>query len=127
MQDKIYVQVAVNLPFKSLFDYSVPEQFKSLIKVGKRVWIPFRNRVISGCIVKISPVTKIPRVKEIKDIIDPEPFFSPDILELTKWIAVYYFCSWGEAIEAAIPAPFKKGNISLRVRKKQNIWLMHNA
>lgn len=31
------------------------------------------------------------------------PEIGPEILELTRWIASYYMCSWGEALRAALP------------------------
>ena len=117
MSESGYVQVAVNLPLKSVFDYAVPPQFRNRVAVGKRVWVPFRNRTIVGFVVKVSNTTGIRRTRDIKDIIDDEPILSKEMLELTRWIADYYFCSWGEAIESAIPGPFKRGKTSIRLRK----------
>ena len=30
------------------------------------------------------------------------------MLELTRWIAGYYACSWGQALDAVVPAGVKK-------------------
>ena len=32
----------------------------------------------------------------------------PDMLALTRWIADYYACSWGQALDAVVPAGVKK-------------------
>ncbi len=117
MSSRKYVQVAVNLPLNDVFDYSVPDDLQDSLEVGKRVWVPFRNRTIVGFIVKISDHTKISRTRDIKEIIDQEPLLSEEMLALTRWMADYYFCSWGEAIEAAVAGPFKKGKTSVRLRK----------
>ncbi|MCK4995002.1 MAG: primosomal protein N' [Candidatus Omnitrophica bacterium] len=117
MSSKKYVQVAVNLPLNDVFDYSVPENLQDSIEIGKRVWIPFRNRTIVGFIVNISDHTTIPRTRDIKEIIDQVPLLSEEMLLLTRWMADYYFCSWGEAIEAAVAGPFKKGKTSVRLRE----------
>ena len=117
MSNKKYVQVAVNLPLKDVFDYSVPDELQENLAVGKRVWAPFRNRTIVGFIVKISGHTTIPRTRDIKEIIDQVPLLSEEMLTLTRWMADYYFCSWGEAIEAAVSGPFKKGKTSVRLGK----------
>ena len=69
MSSKRYVQVAVNLPLNDVFDYSVPDDLQDSLEVGKRVWVPFRNRTIVGFIVKISDHTKIPRTRDIKEIL----------------------------------------------------------
>ncbi|MFH1093911.1 MAG: primosomal protein N' [Candidatus Omnitrophota bacterium] len=118
MSSKKYVQVAVNLPLNDVFDYSVPDELQKFIEIGKRVWVPFRNRTIVGCIVGISDHTAIARTRDIKEIIDQEPLLSEEMLALTRWMADYYFCSWGEAIEAAVSGPFKKGQTSVRLRNQ---------
>jgi len=118
-----YVQVAVDLPLNDVFDYSVPAELSEEVKVGKRAWVPFRYRTIVGYIVKVSSSTKISRVRDIKEVIDKEPLLSDEMLRLTKWIAEYYFCSWGEAIQAAVAAPFKKGRTSIRARKTKQVFL----
>ncbi|MBU1087184.1 MAG: primosomal protein N' [Candidatus Omnitrophica bacterium] len=116
MSENKFVQVAINLPLNDVFDYSVPQVLQPLVRIGKRVWISFGNRTIVGFIVGISNSSAIARIKEIKSIIDKEPILSPEILELTRWIADYYLCSWGEAIDAAIAMPFKKGKTSIKPR-----------
>jgi primosomal protein N' (replication factor Y) len=117
MGDNLYVQVAVNLPLKDVFDYSVPLELRGAVAIGKRVWVPFRNRAMTGVIVKISGQTAIAQTKDISRVIDDEPLLSPDMLALTRWMADYYFCSWGEAIEAAVAGPFKHGKTTVRVRE----------
>jgi len=118
MSKKKYVQVVVNLPLKSEFDYSVPQHLCDKVAIGKRAWIPFRNRVLVGYIIGISDYTKISKTRDINAVIDEVPIISPDMLKLTRWMSDYYFCAWGEAIEAAIAGPFKKGRTSIRARKK---------
>ncbi len=116
MSENKFAQVAVNLPLNDVFDYSVPLALQDFVQIGKRVWIPFRNRTIVGFIVGLSSSTEISRTKDIKSIIDKEPILSLEILKLTRWIADYYLCSWGEAIDAAIAMPFKKGKTSIKPR-----------
>ncbi|MBI4846129.1 MAG: primosomal protein N' [Candidatus Omnitrophica bacterium] len=121
MSDKNYVQVAVNLPLKDVFDYSVPRALAHKIALGKRVWAPFRNNTIIGYIVGIAEESSISGVKDIKDVIDEEALLSKDMLELTRWMGQYYFCSWGEAIEAAVSGPFKKGKTTINLRKNTEL------
>ncbi len=37
-------------------------------------------------------------------IVDTTPLMTPDILDLTQWLADYYLCPWGAALEAVVPA-----------------------
>ena len=36
-------------------------------------------------------------------MLDTEPVVDEDLLELTRWMAGYYACSWGEALAALLP------------------------
>lgn len=115
-----YVNVAVAIPVKRTFSYKVPKKYRNKISVGKRVWVPFRNRKEIGYIVDILYSIKIPdkKLKSIKEVIDEEPIVNRELLNLTKQLSEYYYNSWGEAIEATIPPGLKKGKISLTPRKK---------
>src|SRR3989338_4528713 len=113
-----FAEIAVALPIDRLFHYYIPENYSSDIAIGKRVFVPFQNRIVVGYVVGFSDETDVKDVKEIKDIIDKEPILNDEMLKLTKWIKDNYFCSWGEAIEAAIPGGIKKGKASIGSRVK---------
>ncbi len=98
-----YAEVAVAVPVDHLYTYSIPEDLRDDIVVGKRVLVPFRKKYVTGYVVQISPSTDVEQVKDLIDVLDPEPVVTPNILRLTKWIADYYLCSWGIAIKAALP------------------------
>jgi len=117
-QAKLYVQVLIKLPVEGPFDYEVPKKFCSSIAVGKRVWVDFGPRRLIGYIVGISDTTKINRIKPIFDIIDSEPILNDEMLALTKQISKHYLCSWGEAIDVAIPSSLKRGKTSVKSRIK---------
>ena len=48
------------------------------------------------------------RIKELVEVLDPIPLIDARMLELTRWMAEYYACSWGQALDAAVPAGVKK-------------------
>ncbi|MCM8812777.1 MAG: primosomal protein N' [Candidatus Omnitrophica bacterium] len=106
----------MNIPGKDVFDYAVPRHLQSAAVPGVRVWIPFGTRRIVGLIVGVSDRTVVSRCRDIEAVIDETPLLSPALLAMTRWIAEYYCCSWGEAVEAAIPAPLKDGRTGLRAR-----------
>ena len=41
-------------------------------------------------------------------MLDPAPLIDANMLALTRWIADYYACSWGQALDAVVPAGVKK-------------------
>ena len=112
-----FIQITLNLPLNDVFDYSVPEKYQNQVQVGKRVWVQFGNRIMSGVIVRLSNISEIAKTRDIKSVIDEEPIVSEYMIRLCRWISDYYMCSWGEAIDAAIAVPFKKGKTSVTPRK----------
>ncbi|MBM4035249.1 MAG: primosomal protein N' [Planctomycetes bacterium] len=101
-----FAQVALNLPVADAFDYAVPPELQARLRPGLRVRVPFRNRTLTGYCVRLlhQPTIDPARVKPIAAIVDDEPLLDDAMLELTRWVADYYACSWGEALEAALPA-----------------------
>ena len=105
----LYAKVVLGLPVDGPFDYIVPVNLEDRVKVGVRVWVNFRNKKEVAYIVGLSNKTTIKKLKEISILIDAEPILGERMLSLTRQIADYYCCSWGEAIEAALPDELRKG------------------
>jgi len=131
----LYAKVVLGLPVEGTFDYSVPAPLHKRIKEGVRVWIQFRDKRKLGYVVKISGTTNIQRVKPILEIIDNSPILDKNMLLLTKELSDYYGCSWGEAIETALPEGLRKGkkitnNIeelkNIKHKNKQEAILIHD-
>ncbi|HEO63790.1 MAG TPA: primosomal protein N', partial [Candidatus Omnitrophica bacterium] len=114
--DNMIANVVFGLPVDRVFNYSVPAG--SQIKIGCRVKAPFRSSVKVGYVVGFSEKKEFDfDVKNITEILDEEPFLSDDILELTRWMSAYYYVSWGEVIEAALPGALRKGKKSSNPRQ----------
>ncbi|MFA6321770.1 MAG: primosomal protein N' [Candidatus Omnitrophota bacterium] len=111
-----FAQVAVALPIDKVFHYSIPDNLKDEVKIGKRVFVSFANRAVVGYVVGFSDESDVKDVKPLVSVIDKEPILSEEMLKLTRWVKDNYFCSWGEAIAAVIPAGIKKGKESIGSR-----------
>lgn len=107
----LYAKVVLGLAVEGPFDYSVPRQFQKKIKVGSRVWVNLRNKKEIGYVVKTTSQTNIKNVKPVLDVIDDIPILDKNMLLLTKKLSDYYCCSWGEAIETALPEGLRAGKI----------------
>ena len=114
-----FANIAIALPIDKLFQYKIPEALYNDIAVGKRVFVPFGPRTVVGYVVDISDEAEVKEPKDISGVIDKDPVLGEEMLKLTKWIGENYFCSWGEAIVAAIPGGIKKGKESLGSRIKE--------
>ncbi|HUT32205.1 MAG TPA: primosomal protein N' [Planctomycetota bacterium] len=105
-----FAKVALNLPAGDAFDYAVPPDLRARLRPGLRVRVPFRNRQLVGYCVRLldAPTIDPARLKPIAAIVDDEPLVDDAMLELTRWVADYYGCAWGEALEAALPAGVRR-------------------
>ncbi len=103
------VDVAIPLPIESTFSYLLESDQIARAKVGVRVRIPFRNRETVGFLVGFREKPEDQKLKKVIEILDDKPVLSERILGLTRWLSEYYFSSWGEAIETAVPKWVKQG------------------
>lgn len=99
-----FVDVALPAAVRKQFTYHVSGEFEQSIQAGQRVWIPFRNYYAIGVIVKVHQQKPAFKTKPIRKILDDAPILSRELLDLTKWISRFYYASWGETIQAALPA-----------------------
>jgi len=117
LASKEYAEIAVGLPVRKPFHYRVPPALAGIAEAGKRVWVPFGPRKLVGYITGFTDSPGVEGIKDIISVIDSEgPVISAELLSLTKWISEYYHSSWGEAIEAALPGPLKKGKVKAAPR-----------
>ena len=99
-----FAEIALPLPLDQTFTYSVPAPLRSRIAVGMRAVVPFQKRVETGYVVALSAASDLTGIRPLIDLPDPEPIFTSEMLGLCRWIADYYCCAWGEALQCAIPA-----------------------
>jgi primosomal protein N' (replication factor Y) len=95
------------------FDYTVPEEFSDaafperLLEAGRRVRVPFGrgNRSVVGyCVASSVGAATGRRLKAIAGVVDSQRLLSPAMIRLTRWMADYYLCPWGQVLEAVVPA-----------------------
>ncbi|HEY3380361.1 MAG TPA: primosomal protein N' [Vicinamibacterales bacterium] len=104
------VSVAVPVPSLDLLTYRVPEGLEAP-EVGARVLVPLGNRRVTGIVVDAKPPVPGPSdggqvaIRDLLDILDPEPFLPQTVVGLARWVADYYACGPGDALGAAMP-PF---------------------
>ncbi|MCH8842239.1 MAG: primosomal protein N' [SAR324 cluster bacterium] len=106
-------EVAVNIPLQCTFDYRLDGESTQQIVPGSRVVVPFGRTMRSGVVVGLKDRSELPaeRLKTIHSVVEAQPLFTPELLRFTHWVAEYYFCGWGEVLDAALPS-----GLSLRIR-----------
>src|SRR6056297_1482225 len=122
------IKVVVDLPLRKLnkeFDYLFPEKFKSKIKVGQIVKVPFGRRKISAFVTEINADSEVEKskLKEIDSLLYQESFFDEKLLELFYWTASYYHAYLAQVIKKSLPP----GITEQKVKKKQIEFLKLNS
>ena len=110
----IYLEIILNLPINQGFTYSytppADEKPELVPMIGKRAEIMFGNKKTEGFIIgitnEIPPTCKVDasKIKPIRRVIDKEPLFGNELIEIANWISRYYLCTLGEAVFSMIPS-----------------------
>ncbi len=116
----LLASVAFNIPIRKEFTYIVPEDWPDSAHVGDRVIAALAGRESTGIVVKTTRASD--PLTGLKPLLRPAAGFRlpANLLELTRWTADYYLCSWGEALAAAAgPSP---GTAKIAYRLKRLDW-----
>ncbi len=100
----LFADVAFPAAVRKQFTYHISDENNGAVLAGQRVWVPLKNWYAIGVIVHVHTNKPAFETKPVKRILDEKPVLSKELLALTKWVSSFYFCSWGEAIQAALPA-----------------------
>ncbi len=106
----LFADIVFDRPLDLAYTYAVPEKLRPFVTVGKRVVVPFGkgNRTTTGFCVEVKEQGPARAVKRIVRVLDEEALLTPNLLRLTRWMADYYLCGWGQVLNAVIPAGAKK-------------------
>lgn len=104
------LRIAVPSPLRRLFDYLAPENNEIPLVPGLRVLVPFGSRVLMGIIIEITDTTNIDpaHLKRAQMILDQEPLFTPQLMQLFNWGSQYYQYPLGMLFDTALPAWLRK-------------------
>ena len=101
-----FADVVFDRPLDHAYSYAVPDELLDRIGVGKRVEAPF-GRGDTGTIgycVRVHEVPPLRAVKSITKVLDDDALLTDSLLRLTRWMADYYLCGWGQVLQAVLPA-----------------------
>ncbi|HVN99623.1 MAG TPA: primosomal protein N' [Steroidobacteraceae bacterium] len=116
------LRVAVDCPLRSLLDYLPPAGMSPEdLPPGARVRVPMGARSAVGVILAHAGHSPLPpqRLRRITALLDVEPLFDTQLLELLRWTASYYQHPPGEVLAAALPAALRAGQPATA----QEAWL----
>ncbi|WP_191013692.1 replication restart helicase PriA [Treponema zioleckii] len=111
-----YLSIVLNIPVNQSFTYLNSEKENERSLVGFRADLMFGTKHTKGFIV--DEFDELPadlgfdpaKIRPIRKILDKEPVFNKELLELAKWMSRYYICSLGECISAMLPSGQRESN-----------------
>ncbi|MCY3824417.1 MAG: primosomal protein N', partial [Nitrospinae bacterium] len=111
-----YVEVALSVPQLKTLTYRAGRELAERLSPGLRVLVPLGRRKVTGYVVhppgeSPPPGVEPGSVKSVLEMLDDEPLLTPELLELTRWVAEYYCCGWGEALKFALPSHREKKTV----------------
>ncbi|HOZ22205.1 MAG TPA: DEAD/DEAH box helicase family protein, partial [bacterium] len=112
-ENNSFAQVVFPVPVDHAYTYTIPEKFRGDLLPGMRVLAEFGARKSTGFVVGLSAAADRAGLKAIEEVLDPVPLFTPEVLELARWIAQYYLCGWGEVLKAALPSGIHKNSVKV--------------
>ena len=116
-------EIIINSNAKDLnrtFDYEVPENMETKVKIGSLVFVPFGNRkkLEEGFIINFKESSPY-KVKPISAV-ENSNFLDEEKINLAKWIAKRYFCNISDSIKLMLPPGTKTKTIENRIKEKTN-------
>jgi len=101
--------VILNTRTKALdkeFHYIIPKSLEDKCTVGVRVMVPFgvREKIVEAIVVKILGGSEYDTLKEVIEVVDPEPLFGEYEAQLAKKISHRFVSTYLEALKLFIPA-----------------------
>ena len=118
----MFLEVSLPLPFRRNFYYRCSLLEFDQIQPGQRILVPFKNRKLTGYVVKkhsqinFSDSLGETEIKAVLDVLDGGSLVSPQQLRLAEWVADYYFASLGEVLKSCLPP-----KINLQSKKNLSI------
>ncbi|MBX7220140.1 MAG: primosomal protein N' [Blastocatellia bacterium] len=105
---ELFAEVAIPAYVQQTYTYRIPGVLTQYAQCGCRVAVPFGKALQVGFVVALHDTLEsdIPaeKIKDIEEWIDDEPVITEELLELTHWVADYYYAPWGEVLKAALPS-----------------------
>jgi primosomal protein N' (replication factor Y) (superfamily II helicase) len=95
-----YADIAFPTAVRQVFTYETRD---ASVRPGMRVWVPLRNVFAIGMVIKVHEEKPEFETRPMERVLDEEPVMEEGMLGLAAWMHRFYYCSMGEAIQAALP------------------------
>jgi primosomal protein N' (replication factor Y) len=98
-----FADVSLPVPLDRCFTYRLPETLSHRVQPGCRLLVPFGQRKLSGVVLRVHNEPPAMETRDALRLLDAEPAFDADLLELGRWVAHYYCAPLGEVLRSMAP------------------------
>lgn len=103
-----WIEIILPLALPTIYTYAVPPHLFKQANPGCRAEVVFgKNKKYAGIIKQLITIEPPYKTKPILNVLDETPLVFEQQLKLWEWLALYYMCTEGEVMAAALPANFK--------------------
>lgn len=117
-----YANIIVDISHEKLdktFQYLIPEELETEIRVGMMVEVPFGNRAITGYVVELTDEVEfdVSRLKPIQRVRKDSVPIESQLIELAGWMRKNYGATMNQALKTVIPIKQKTKAIERKTLK----------
>ena len=106
-----YVRVIIDRAIHRELDYAVPEGLMNRVGVGSRVRVPFREKSALATVVAVKEQSEAKGIRLIEAVVGEAPTLSEQLLELGRWISVYYCCPIETVMRSLLPQVIRRAEV----------------
>ena len=117
-----YANIIVDISHEKLdktFQYLIPEELETEIRVGVMVEVPFGNRAITGYVVELTNEAEfdVSRLKPIQRVRKDSVPIESQLIEIAGWMRKNYGATMNQALKTVIPIKQKTKAIERKTLK----------
>jgi primosomal protein N' (replication factor Y) len=106
-----YARVIIDRSIHRELDYAVPELLAEKIGIGSRVRVPFRERSALGTVVGLLEESDAQGIRPIEALVGDAPILSEKLIELARWMSVYYCCPIETVMRSLLPQVIRRAEV----------------
>ena len=106
-----YVRVIIDRAIHRELDYAVPEGLRNRVGIGSRVRVPFREKSALATVVAVTDQSEAKGIRLIEAVVGEAPTLSEQLLELGRWISVYYCCPMETVMRSLLPQVIRRAEV----------------
>src|SRR5437764_2382553 len=106
-----YIRVIIDRAIHRELDYLVPETLAERVGIGSRIRVPFRDKSALATVVAVLERSEAQGLRPIEAVVGDAPALSEQLLELARWINVYYCCPIEAVMRSLLPQVIRRAEI----------------